>query len=83
MVEEHAARRKQRHAPRRPLKELRADLIFERADVPTERRLRYAKTTSGASDVAPFGDGDEVANLRKAHDAIVPVTTQRSKTRRP
>lgn len=67
VIEEHAPRREQGHASRCALEELRADLVFERANLPTHGRLRDVKAQGGAPDVALLGNGNEVANLRKAH----------------
>ena len=71
MLEEDAAARKERHAARRSLEERRAELVFERADRSTERRLAHVKAKRGAPDVTFFGDGDEITDLLEAHLAIV------------
>jgi len=67
VIEEHAPCRQECHAPWRALEELRADLVFERSDVPADRRLRDVQALGRAPDVALFGNSDEVADLRKAH----------------
>lgn len=61
------SRRQQRHSARRSRKELRTDFVFQRADLPTERRLCNMKSQRGASDVAFLGDCDEIADLGQAH----------------
>src|SRR5690242_6254357 len=71
VIEEDAAARKERHAARRPQKERSAELVFERADRSTERRLAHVKAHRGATDMTFFGDGDEIADLLEAHAAIV------------
>ena len=40
VIEKHAPRRKQSHTSRRALEELRADFVFKRTDMPTNRGLR-------------------------------------------
>ena len=67
MVEKHAPRRKQGHASRRALEELRPDLFLERPDLPTHGGLRDVEALGRTPHVALLGDGDEVADLRKAH----------------
>ncbi len=67
VFEEHAPLRKQGHAARRAFEELRSDLVLERADLPTYRRLGDVETLGCAPHVALLGHGDEVTNLRKAH----------------
>ena len=71
MIEEDAAARKERHPSRRSLEKGRAELVFERADRSTERRLAHVKAHRGAPDVTFFGDGDEIADLLEAHRVIV------------
>lgn len=67
MVKKHTPRRKQGHAPRRALEELRADLVFKRSDMSTDWGLGNMKALGGTPHIALFGNGNEVANLRKAH----------------
>ena len=71
MIEKDAAARKERHPSRCPLEKRSAELVFERADRSTERRLAHVKAQRGAPDVTFFGDGDEIADLLEAHRAIV------------
>ena len=71
MIEEDAAAREQRHAARRAFEERRAELVLERTDRSTERRLAHVESQRGAPDVTFFGDGDEITDLLEAHDAIV------------
>lgn len=67
MTEKGAPRREQRHAAPRASKQGGSDLVFERADLPAQGRLRQVKALRGSADVALFGDGNEVTNLREAH----------------
>ena len=67
MVEETLAGRQQRHPARRTGKEGGPELVLERADLSTERRLREVEALRRAADVPFLGDGDEVADLREAH----------------
>jgi hypothetical protein len=71
VLEKNAAARKERHASRRSLEEGSAELVFERADRSTERRLAHVEAHRGATDVTFFGDGDEIADLLEAHAPIV------------
>jgi len=82
VVEEHAPGRKQGHAARRALEELRPDLVFERANLPTQGRLRDVEALGSAPHVAFLGNGDEVADLREAHASIMPVAANEIKVRR-
>ena len=68
MPKERFARGEQPHPARRALEERRAELVLERADLTAERRLRHVHASSGAPDVSLFGDGDEILNLREAHE---------------
>ena len=71
MVEEDAAPRQELHAARCSLEERRAELVFERADRSTERRLAHVKARRGAADVRFLGHGDEITDLLEAHVFIV------------
>lgn len=71
VIEEDAAARKELHPTRRSLEERSAELVFERADRSTERRLAHMKAHGGAPDVTFFCDGDEITDLLEAHGAIV------------
>ena len=77
MSEEHAAGRQQRHASRRALEQRRPDLVLERADLATHRRLRDVQALRGTADVPFLGNGDEVADLGEAHVAIVAVVPEK------
>lgn len=48
-----------------------AEIVFERADLPAEHRLRDVQIVSGAAEVQPVGDSDEVAQLAQVqiHEA--------------
>ena len=72
MGEENIPGRQEMHPPRRPLEERHAELVLQAADRPRERRLRYMKLTRRAADVALLGDGDEVPDLREAHESRLP-----------
>jgi methionyl aminopeptidase len=67
VIEKHAPWRKQRHTSRRAIEELRANLVFQRPDMPTNRGLRDVKALGGATHVSLLGNGDEIADLREAH----------------
>ncbi len=69
MFQKHAPGRQQRHAARRALKKRRADLVLQRADLPTQRGLRNVQAQGCTPDIALFGHGDEVTNLRQAHES--------------
>ena len=71
MHEKSLAGGQQAHAARVPLQERRAELVFQRADLSAQRRLRDVKPLGGASHAALFGHRDEVLQLRQAHDGIV------------
>jgi hypothetical protein len=71
VIEEDAAARKERHAARCSLEERSAELVFERADRSTERRLAHVKAQRGATHVTFFGDCDEISDLFEAHAIIV------------
>jgi methionyl aminopeptidase len=67
VIEEDLAARQEAHAPPRSREERGAELVFERADLAAERRLRDVQPRRGAADVLLFCDGDEVADLGEAH----------------
>jgi hypothetical protein len=67
VVEEALARGEQRHPARRPGEERGPELLFERADLTAERRLRDVQALRGAADVPFLRDGNEVTDLREAH----------------
>lgn len=71
MIEEDAPARQQRHPARRSLEEGRAELVLEGTDRTAQRRLRHVESRGSAADVGFFGDGDEIADLFEAHEAIV------------
>jgi len=71
VLEKDSAPREERHAACMPLEERRAELVFERADRSTERRLAHVEAQRGAAHVPFFGDGDEIADLLEAHARIV------------
>lgn len=71
VIEEDAPARQERHASRSSLEERRAELVLERADRSTERRLAHVEAQRGAAHVPFFGDGDEIADLLEAHARIV------------
>lgn len=68
MREEDAAAREEHHSAWCSLKERSAELVLERADRSTERRLAHVEPRRGAPDVRLLGDGDEIADLFEAHD---------------
>ena len=69
-LEEHGAPwREETHPAARPLEELHAELLFEGAYLPGERRLGDVESLGGAAHVLLFRDHDEVAKLRQAHAA--------------
>jgi methionyl aminopeptidase len=70
--EQRLARGQERHPTRRAREEVGAELLFERANVSRERRLRDAQPTCGAGDVLLFGHGHEVAELIEAHGVEIP-----------
>jgi hypothetical protein len=53
----------QRHAVAVPGQQRGAEILFQRADLPTERRLRDVQLIGGAAEVQLTGDGDEVPQL--------------------
>ena len=53
----------QRHAVAVPCQQRGAEIVFQRADLPAEHRLRDVQLIGGAAEVQPVGDGDEVAQL--------------------
>lgn len=67
-IEKHPTRRQQRHPFGRALKQRRSDFLFQRANLPTERRLGHMQSQGSPAHVAFFGDSDEIADLRQAHD---------------
>lgn len=67
VIKKHTPWWKQRHASRCALEELRADLVFQRTDMPTNRGLRDVEALGCSSYVSLLGNGDEIADLRKAH----------------
>jgi hypothetical protein len=67
VIEEHAAGRQERHASRGTLEELCSEFVFESADLSTHRGLRDVKALGGAPHISLLGDGDEIADLGKAH----------------
>lgn len=81
MVEETFPGREQRHSARRASEQGGSKLVFERADLSTERRLRDAKALGGATDVTFLGDGNEVADLREAHGRSMCRATRDGKRR--
>lgn len=74
-TQERGARRKKAHSARRPPEERRADLVLERADLAADGRLGDPEARRGTTDVALLGDGDEVADLRKAHPTDCKIET--------
>lgn len=67
VIEEHAPRREQGHAPRGAGKEGRTQLVLQGPDLPAERGLGDVQALGGAAHVAFFGDGDEVTELGETH----------------
>jgi hypothetical protein len=55
------------HALGRAHEERRAEFVFQRADLPRQRRLRHVQALGGAVDVAFLGHGEEVAHLSQVH----------------
>jgi methionyl aminopeptidase len=70
VIQEHLAAGQQLHAARAALEQRHADLVLERLDLATERRLRDVKTARRLTRGARVGDGDEVAQLIEAHRTI-------------
>ena len=71
VIEEGVARGQELHPARGSREEPRADLVFERADLAAHRGLRDMEPLRRAAHVALVGDGNEVADLGKAHRSIV------------
>jgi hypothetical protein len=67
VIEEGAPGWQQIHSAGRAHEERRADFVFERSDLPADRRLRDSQAARGAPDVSFFGYGYEVLDLREAH----------------
>jgi methionyl aminopeptidase len=67
VLEETLARWEQRHPARRPGEERGAELVFQRADLPAERRLRDVQALRRAADVSFLRDGNEIADLSETH----------------
>jgi hypothetical protein len=67
MFEEGFARWEELHATWRACEERRADLVFERSDLPAHGRLSNVEALGCTSDMALLSDGDEVTDLREAH----------------
>jgi hypothetical protein len=67
VLEKTLARREQRHPAGRAGEEDGSELVLERADLATERRLRDVEALRGATDVPFLRDGYEIADLREAH----------------
>jgi hypothetical protein len=53
----------QHHAVATPGEHRSAEILFQRADLPTEHRLRDMQLFSGAAEMQPVGDGEEVAQF--------------------
>ena len=53
------AGRRQEHAPRRPLEQLRSEIEFDAPDRLGQRRLRQADLVGGGGEVAGTRDGQE------------------------
>jgi hypothetical protein len=64
---ERLAHRGEEHATRTPLKQWCAQLAFELADAPRQRRLREPKVTGRRAQTAALGNSDDVAKLGKLH----------------
>ncbi len=71
--EEDLARWEELHPTRGSGEERSSDLVLECADLTRYRGLRDAKAARTTTDVAFFGDGDEITDLGEAHVAIVPA----------
>jgi hypothetical protein len=67
VTQERLTRGQQAHAARRALEELGAELIFERENVPTERRLREVEPASGAPHMPLLGHDNEGLDVRETH----------------
>jgi hypothetical protein len=70
-VEQGAPFTCQLHAGPMPEEERHAQLGFELANLPGERRLRDVETLGGSREVSFVGDGDECAQMSKVHGAIL------------
>ena len=71
MVEKGLARGGQFDAVHAAAQQLDADLVFEIADLPAERRLRRVQPFLGRERQAAFlGDGDEIAKVPQLHSAF-------------
>jgi hypothetical protein len=56
-----------------PVQELNPDLVFEIADLATERRLGCVKPLLGGKREAPgLGNRDEIAKVSKLHGRVLP-----------
>jgi hypothetical protein len=74
VLEEAVSRRQKCHPARCAGEKGGAKLVFERADLAAERRLRDVKALGGATDVSFLRDGNEVADLREAHGRSMSCT---------
>jgi hypothetical protein len=71
-MQERFSGRQEAHATRGTDEEWRADLCFERLDLAAHRGLRDVQFFRGAAHVSCFGNGNEVADLGKAHGCSIP-----------
>lgn len=82
MVEETLTRREKGHPAGCSGEEGGPELVLERADLATERRLRDPKALRGATDVPFLRDGNEVADLRETHGTSMVRAAPGRKSRR-
>ena len=67
MSKEHASLGEQSHTSASANKELCANFLLERADLPANGGLRDVETLRCAPNMAFLGDSDKVSNLRETH----------------
>jgi hypothetical protein len=81
VIQKELARGQQRHPARRPGEESCPELVLECADLAAERRLRHAEAFGGTTDVPFLGHGNEITDLREAHDLSMSSATRHGKSR--
>ena len=66
-LEHDLARDSQRHTPRGPIQQLRADLLLELRDLVRHRRLRHIANAGSSGEMTELGDGHERLQMGKIH----------------
>jgi hypothetical protein len=67
VLEEDRSGVREAHATRRPHEERHSQLVLQLTDLAAYGRLGDVELPGGAADMALFGDGNEVLDLREAH----------------